>query len=211
MYTAFIIGNIASGKSYVTRYLETRGAYRIDLDQLAKELYVPGSSLVNDIADRFGWDILDSNGGVRTSVLAQRAFADRESADALNAIVHPVLLEQLSLRLLPAQCCSTTKPSYPLAVVEVSVPASFTDAFGLADDIIAITAPRPVRRERAIARGMDGDDFDERADCQPSEEELCSYATVIIDNTAGNDSLIQALDQWLESRGIVLGQEVSHA
>ena len=210
MFTAFVIGNIASGKSYATRYLESRGGFRIDLDELSKELYIPGSDLVLSIADEFGWDVLDENGAIRPSVLAERAFETPERSQALNDLVYPVLIEQLGLRLLPAQCCSVMVPEHAFAAVEISVAASFTEAFGLADEIIAITAPLEVRRERAIARGMDPDDFDARAACQPSEEELCSLATLVIDNTAADDSLVEQLDAWLLRRGLVGGTGSSH-
>ena len=59
MFTVFVLGNIASGKSTACRYLESRGAMLIDLDELAKSLYVPGSDIVNALAEEFGWDILD--------------------------------------------------------------------------------------------------------------------------------------------------------
>ena len=41
MFTVFVLGNIASGKSTACRYFESRGAMLIDLDELAKSLYVP--------------------------------------------------------------------------------------------------------------------------------------------------------------------------
>ena len=200
--SVFVIGNIASGKSTAARYLESKGAVRIDLDTMAKDLYQPGSEIVQELCEAFGWDILDENGGVNTRALAFRAFDTPEAVKTLNNIVHPVLLKQLSQRLLPVQCCSTTLPITPLTVVEVSAPASFTDAFPLADEIIAITAPFDIRRNRAIERGMDADDFDRRAEAQPSEEELLAMATVAIDNSAADDRLFHELDAWLASSGV---------
>ena len=47
MFTVFVLGNIASGKSTACRYLKSHGAMLIDLDELAKSLYVPGSDIVN--------------------------------------------------------------------------------------------------------------------------------------------------------------------
>ena len=205
MYTLFVIGNIASGKSTASRYLESCGARRIDLDAMAKDLYVPGSTLVSDVADAFGWDVLDQNGCIRSAVLAERVFASPEQTNRLNELVHPALLEQLSKVLLPVNCCSTLTPEFPLTVVEVSAAASFTDAFGLADEIMAITAPVEVRRLRAVERGMSLEDFDARAACQPTERELCALASLVIDNTEADDRLFQTLDDWVASRGIDLG------
>ncbi len=207
MFTIFLIGNIASGKSCASRYLERRGALRIDLDELAKGLYQPGSAIVDDIAAEFGWDVLDADGGIDRARLARRAFASPADAERLNAIVHPVLLEQLGNRLVPANCCSVMVPAHDLAVVEVSAPAGFTDAFALADEVVAVTAPVEVRRRRAIARGMDPADFDARAECQPSEEEIRSMATAVIDNAAGDDGLFEALDALLAADGVVPAAE----
>ena len=135
MFTVFVLGNIASGKSTACRYFKSRGAMLIDLDELAKSLYVPGSDIVNALADEFGWDILDEDGGIRRSILASRAFASPDSVARLNGIVHPVLIEQLSLRILDPVCCTVSSSRYPFAVVEVSAPTGFEDAFGLADEI----------------------------------------------------------------------------
>ena len=79
-------------------------------------------------------------------------------------------------------------------------------AFNLADEIIAITAPADIRRMRAIERGMSAEDFDARAALQPSEEELCSLASLVIDNAAGDDSLFAALDAWMADKGLLPGQ-----
>lgn len=202
MITLFLIGNIASGKSTAARYLERRGALRIDLDELAKDLYQPCSAVVDEIAAEFGWDVVNANGGIDRAVLADRAFATPEDTARLNAIVHPVVLEQLGLRLLPANCCSVMVPEHRLAVVEVSAPEGFEDAFALADEVVAITAPLEVRRVRAIERGMDADDFDRRAECQPSDERLLALATRAIDNSAADDSLFDSLDALLEELGV---------
>ena len=201
MYSVFIIGNIASGKSAACRYLASKGGLFIDLDQLAKSLYVPGSELVCALVDAFGWDILDATGGVNKAVLAERAFVTPEDTARLNAIVHPVLVDQLAARILEPICCTVSPLHNPFAVVEVSAPRDFAEGFGLVDEVVAITAPLHVRRERALRRGMSEADFDRRAQIQPSEEELCSMASLVIDNGIDDDSLFRHLDDWLDSHG----------
>lgn len=203
MYTVFVLGNIASGKSTACRFLASLGGYSIDLDELAKSLYVPGSELVLKIACEFGLDVLDAQGCIRRDVLARRAFATPEATQRLDDLVHPCVLEQLSRRLLGPCCCTVPSIKNPFAVVEVSAPRGFEDAFGLADEVIAITAPVEVRRERAIGRGMDADDFDARAERQPSEEELCSMASLVIDNTRADDALFDTLRSWAVSHGFI--------
>lgn len=205
MFTALVIGNLASGKSTATRYLASHGARRIDLDQLAKDLYVPGSEIVESLVDAFGADILDEGGYIRTKVLAERAFATHESAHQLNSIVLPMVYDRLNNLLLPSTC-TVEDGCAAFTVVEVSLAQEFTYAFNLADEIIAITAPTDIRRMRAIERGMSAEDFDARAALQPSEEELCALASLVIDNTAGDDSLFASLDAWMADNGLLPGQ-----
>lgn len=190
MTTVFLIGNIASGKSTAARYLEACGARRIDLDALAKELYVPGSKIVQEVAQEFGSDVVDERGAVITAVLAARAFKDADATARLESIVYPALTERLE-ELLNSPCDT------PLTIVEVSAPASFADSFKLADAVLAITASRSVRRERAISRGMRSEDFGARASVQLSENSLCAMATSVISNDAGSEELYRKLDRWL--------------
>lgn len=95
-------------------------------------------------------------------------------------------------------------PEHDLAVVEVSAPEGFTDAFALADEVVAIAAPVEVRRVRAIDRGMMPSDFDRRAECQPSDERLASLASRVIDNSLADDSLFDSLDRLVEELGVSL-------
>ena len=202
LYVAFIIGNIASGKSTASRYLEGRGARRIDLDELAKSLYVPGSPVVADLAAAFGAEVLDEEGAVRRDVLASRAFCSPERAQELDAIVYPALLAALGRLLLPSSC-SAAAPSEPaLTVVEISNAAAFTESFTLADDILAIDAPLELRRARALARGMAAADFDARAQLQPADAELRALASSVIENGGSDAELFCALDRWAEAHGL---------
>ena len=202
MYTAFIIGNIASGKSTAARYLESRGACRLDLDQMAKDLYFPGSRVLNALASHFGDDILDHEGMLVRSALARKAFSTPEGASQLNAIVHPALLEQLKLCLQKVASRADDEAT-SLCVVEVSVPQDFTSAFDLADEVVAITAPLAVRRTRAIARGMSPEDFNQRASRQVSEDVLVSYADTVYDNSVDDDGLFVWFDRWMSERGLL--------
>ena len=203
MYTVFIIGNIASGKSHASRFLESKGARRIDLDDLAKSLYIPGSAIVDELCQAFGFEILDGQGGIDRSALSSRAFSTPESAARLNAIVHPAVHEQLVLRLLPAHCCSVMVPRHELTCVEISVADAFTSTFSLADEVLAITAPLETRRRRAAVRGMDCDEFDRRSELQPSENDLCALADTVIENAGSSESLERALVSWLHVRGLL--------
>ena len=202
MFTAFFIGNIASGKSSATRYLASKGAVRLDLDQMAKELYVPGSALLGSLSDEFGADVLDEEGCVRNAVLAERAFATPERSARLDAIVYPALLDTLKDVLADLDTGHIDPGNF--IVIEDSNAVGFKESLVLADEVVAISASPAIRRERALGRGMALEDFEARAAVQPSDEELCSFADTIIDNSSSVEELERQLDAWMRERGIGL-------
>lgn len=204
MYSIFLIGNIASGKSSAAAYFERRGARRIDLDSVCKNMYVPGSAIVDDLIEAFGLDILSSDGGINTSKLAARAFVDSDSTNKLNSIVHPFIAQYVAQVLLPSNCCSTLVPDFPLTVVELSVASEYCDLLPLADEVLAISAPEDVRRDRAIARGMSPADANRRISVQPAERDLIALATTVIVNDGSEAALYEKLDTWLRDRSIDL-------
>lgn len=215
MDTVFVIGTIASGKSTAARYFERLGARRIDLDRFAKDLYVPGSELVGELAAEFGVEVISEDGGIDAKRLAARTFGTAESTARLNEIVHPVLRDRLAQVLFPVPCASMAAPRCLFTVVEASVPAAVRDLFPLADEVLAIVAPLEARRSRAIGRGMDPADFDRRAALQPSDEEIEGMATSVIENTfEDEDGFTGALRRWLLARGVAIDADeaaVPHA
>ena len=180
MKVIFLIGGIASGKSSVARELERRGAVRIDLDQVSRDVLAPGSSLVGRIADAFGPDLVDAKGTLNRRLLAQRAFASAEETERLEAIELPAIRDELTMRLDLLKKGANVPD---LVVVEVPLPDRMGEMLGLADAVVCVSCPRDLRRERAIGRGMDSSDFDRRADRQLTDGQMAALADIVIDNT----------------------------
>lgn len=99
MKVVFLIGGIGSGKSTVARELERRGAVRIDLDQVSREVLMPGSPLLPAIAQEFGEDLIDESGVLNRGLLAQRVFCSAEATERLEAIELPAIRDALARRL----------------------------------------------------------------------------------------------------------------
>lgn len=198
MYTVFLAGGIASGKSSVARELERRGAWRIDLDQVSRAVLEPGSDCLPELARAFGDDLVDpQTGELDRGLLARRAFADAESCALLEKIEMPHIRRML-VRMLEGEGCCLTAPA--VCVVEVPLLDRVEDMLDLADEVVCVTCPVEVRRVRAIGRGMDGADFDRRVANQPSEEYLCEHADTVLDNSGAPEELARALDAWWGSR-----------
>ena len=197
-YTVFLMGGIASGKSAAARRMEALGASRIDLDAISHELLGPGMPLLDEIASEFGDDLIDSETGeLNRGLLADRAFASAESAARLEAIEHPAIIARLGDILLECGCAASIPEA---CVVEVPLPDRMGEALSLADELIAVTCPRELRRARAIGRGMTGDDFDARDALQPDEGYLLGIAHTVFDNSGSAESLIAQVDAWWDLR-----------
>ena len=89
-----LTGGIGSGKSTVAGLLVERGALVVDADLIARQVVEPGSPVLAQLVERFGADIVDSEGRLDRARLADRAFVDEESKLALEAITHPAIGEE---------------------------------------------------------------------------------------------------------------------
>ena len=91
-----LAGKPGSGKSAIGRALARRpGVEWIDLDRVAWETYAPGTTILDDLVERFGRAILSENGTIDRSRLGAIVFSDAEALADLEAIVHPAVVEAL--------------------------------------------------------------------------------------------------------------------
>lgn len=198
IYTVFLAGGIASGKSTVARLLREHGAWLCDLDQVSREVLEPGSAVLAEIAEAFGADLLNPlTGELDRRLLAERAFSSAEATELLESIELPAIKARL-MQILTNTCCAATAPV--MAIVEVPLLDRVEDLLGMADEVLVVSVPVAERRQRAQGRGMDAGDFDQRVARQPTDEYLLAHATSVIDNTGTPEELAQAVDAWWRER-----------
>jgi dephospho-CoA kinase len=93
-----LTGGIASGKSVVAEMFAALGADVIQADQIAHQLMQPGESVYQEVVKHFGVAILNPDGTVNRSRMAEAAFGDRGTGPSriqeLNRIVHPAVLHR---------------------------------------------------------------------------------------------------------------------
>jgi dephospho-CoA kinase len=91
-----LTGGIASGKSAVGEMFVRRGAHLIQSDAVAHALMEPGRGVYEEVVRRFGREILNHDGSISRSRLAEAAFGSPGGApprvQELNAIVHPAVI-----------------------------------------------------------------------------------------------------------------------
>ena len=183
-----LTGGIGSGKSTVSRLLAERGAIIVDADAIAREIVEPGEPALEEIRVAFGPEVIDADGSLRRSRLAQIVFDDPDALARLNAITHPRIAARSAELLEAAPADAVVVYDMPLLVEQGPQALSGWDA------IVVVDAPDEVRLSRLIARGVDRDDAQRRMAAQVSRDVRLAAADHVIDNSGDLMSLERAVD-----------------
>jgi dephospho-CoA kinase len=95
-----LTGGIAAGKSVVGDMFVALGAHLVQADRIAHSLMQPGEPVYNEVVRHFGREILNPDGSVNRTKLAEVAFGPATASEGtrtsrveeLNRIVHPVVI-----------------------------------------------------------------------------------------------------------------------
>ena len=101
MLKVALTGGIATGKSHVLARFQARGIPCLGTPTCWRTgTMAPGTEVSRAIAERFGNEVLDDEGGVRpTQKLGPIVFADRDARRDLEAIVHPAVRRAITAGL----------------------------------------------------------------------------------------------------------------
>ena len=191
-----LTGGIGSGKSTVARLLQARGAVVVDADAIAREIVEPGQPALEEIREAFGDEVIDADGRLRRSRLAEIAFADPDALARLNAITHPRIAARSADLLAAAPAEAVVVYDMPLLVEQGPAALAGWDA------IVVVDASDDVRLSRLMARGVDRADAVRRMAAQASREERAAVADHVIENSADPQALEAAVDAlWRELTG----------
>ena len=97
-----ILGGIGSGKSTVAACFAELGCVVLDADALAHAI-LDEPDVVLAMVDRWGPDVLDSDGAIGRGKVAKQVFDSREELDFLNGLIHPRVLERCEAMIQDSQ------------------------------------------------------------------------------------------------------------
>ncbi len=173
-----LTGGIGSGKSVVGAMLADLGAYVIDTDKVGHRVYAPGSDGFGRIVETFGRDVVGADGTIDRKRLAAIVFADAERRQALNAIVHPLIFQEIMREIGARRAAGFDGPIVLEAPVLVEAKGT-----GLVDQLWVVSAPpEAVRARLASSRAMSRDEIEARVGAQLGDAERRRHADVIIEN-----------------------------
>lgn len=97
-----LTGGIGSGKSTVTKQLQGYGIAVIDADAISRAATAAGGAAIEAIVAAFGAAMLDQYGALNRALMRNLVFKDPEARQRLEAIVHPIVQEQMGLQAAQA-------------------------------------------------------------------------------------------------------------
>ena len=173
MYKVGITGGIGSGKSTVCAILAEFGVAVYDSDSRAKRLMNEDNTLRERLVERFGSEVYCVE-GLNRIYLAERVFGNPEELKALNAIVHPAVMDDFDRWALDQE------GSYVVLESAILFEASLDRRV---DVSVAVMAPEELRIERAMQRdGAQREQIVARMNNQISDQERVERAKYTIVN-----------------------------
>ena len=162
--------------------LEKRGAYILDADTIAHNLYQSNPKLIAQITTEFGDKVLDTDGKVHRKKLGKLVFSHKSKLETLNKIVHPIIhkeiLTQVDIKLA----------HHHTVVLEAALlfENNFLDYW---DKVFLVTASDELRKQRLLAKGLSNQEALERISSQMPQEQKMGTADVVIENNDSYDTL----------------------
>jgi len=179
-----LTGGIGSGKTAVSGRFAELGAPVVDTDVISRQLTARDGAALPAIRALWGETVMLPDGGLDRAALRRKVFADAVARRQLEAILLPLIREQVAAAL-----ASISAP-YVVVVVPLLVEAGHYG--GLLDRVLVVDCPETLQVERAMERS--GLAAAEVAAIVAAQADRASRLAVA-DDVIANDGTIDALRQ----------------
>lgn len=178
-----LTGGIGSGKSAAAHCFMGLGIHVVDADHAARWVVEPGRPALDRIVEHFGFTVLQADGTLNRSVLRGLIFEDAEQRRWLEALLHPLIAQEIQRDL-----ASATSP-YAILVSPLLIESG---QYKLTQRVLVIDAPQRLQVERTMLRDSSSQEQVQAIlKVQASREERLSHA---------DDVLVNDRDHaWLQS------------
>ena len=173
-----LTGGIGSGKSAVAQHFIDLGVHCVDADHAARWVVEPGKPALAAIVEHFGPDVLQANGELDRTALRHRIFQAPQERRWLEALLHPLIGEEIVASLASA------KSPYAILMSPLLVESG---QHTLTQRVLVVDAPEQLQLQRTMLRD------------QASEEQVHA---ILKAQAAREDRLKHADDVLLNDRDL---------
>lgn len=190
-YIIGLTGGIGSGKSTVAEFFAKLGVAVVDTDAIAHELTSRDGRAMATIRARLGAEFIAGDGALDRAGTRERVFADAGVKLQLEAILHPLIHEEVQLALRSDEVKSAP---YGLLVVPLLFDSlSYRD---LTDATLLVDCPVAVQLERVGRRsGLTAEITARIVNAQLPRALRLQLADDVIWNGRGADELLSQIEQ----------------
>jgi dephospho-CoA kinase len=169
-----LTGGIGSGKSAVAQHFIDLGVHLVDADHAARWVVEPGKPALSTIVEHFGPAVLQADGQLDRTALRNRIFADAAERRWLEALLHPLIGQEIAQHLARAES--------PYAIL-VSPLLVESGQHKLAQRILVVDAPEQLQVQRTMARDQSSSEQVQAIlKAQASREERLRHADDVLLN-----------------------------
>ena len=138
-----LTGGIGSGKSAAAQHFSELGIHTVDADHAARWVVEPGRPALARISEHFGSQVLQSDGQLDRAALRTEVFRNPEQRRWLEALLHPLIGEEIRLNL------ELAKSPYAILVSPLLIESG---QHHIAQRILLVDTPELIQIQRTIAR-----------------------------------------------------------
>lgn len=199
-----VTGGISSGKTTVSNYLKEKYQLPIwDADIYARQAVEIGSPILNEILDRYGSDLVLSDGNLNRPRLGEIVFNQPEERRWLEKQIHPYVRDRFAqnIKKLASKGGRGSKTRGPMASFDgptavLAVPLLFeAQMTDLVTEIWVVYLRPPKQIERLMLRDrLTREQAVARINAQMSLEDKRSHADVVLDNSSTPLALLEQVD-----------------
>ena len=185
-----ITGGVGAGKTQVLEYLNNKyGASICQTDKVAKKMQKKGGECFDAVVEHFGETILNEKGELDRDRLAGIIFNDPEEREAINAIVHPAVKDEIRRKIAHEE----RKHTNVFIVESALLIEDNYDEF--CDELWYIYVKDETSKKRLVfSRGYDAKKVDDIIASQPSKDIYFKHCDRVIDNNGVFAETMEQLD-----------------
>ncbi len=169
----------------------------IDADTVAREVVEPGGRAYKGVVERFGPEVVASDGTVDRAALARIVFGTPSALADLNALTHPLIADVVGERV------AAEAGTDNVVILDVPLLVETDSARARCAAVVVVDCPEDVAVRRLVEqRAMVEADVRSRMAAQATRNDRLALADFVIDNSGSRDELAAEVDrcwEWIEA------------